>query len=65
MAEVLITLGIIGVVAALTLPSLVANYRKQQYVNSLKVGYSILNNGFRTMMADENVDDIEDSELFQ
>ena len=64
MAEVLITLGIIGVVAALTLPSLVANYRKQQYVNSLKVGYSILNNGFRTMMADENVDDIEDSELF-
>lgn len=64
LAEVLITLGIIGVVAALTLPSLVANYRKQQYVNSLKVGYSILNNGFRTMMADENVDDIEDSELF-
>lgn len=29
LAEVLITLGIIGVVAALTLPSLVANYRKQ------------------------------------
>ena len=64
LAEVLITLGIIGVVAALTLPSLVANYRKQQYVNSLKAGYSILNNGFRTMMADENIDDIEDSELF-
>lgn len=27
LAEVLITLGIIGVVAALTLPSLVANYK--------------------------------------
>ena len=64
LAEVLITLGIIGVVAALTLPSLIANYRKQQYVNSLKAGYSILNNGFRTMMADECVDDIEDTELF-
>lgn len=64
LAEVLITLGIIGVVAALTLPSLIANYRKQQYVNSLKTGYSILNNGLRTMMADESVDDIEDTELF-
>ena len=29
LAEVLITLGIIGVVAALTLPSLVTNYQKQ------------------------------------
>ena len=64
LAEVLITLGIIGVVAAMTLPSLIANYKKQQYVNSLKVGYSILNNGFRSMMAEEGVDDIEDTELF-
>ena len=30
LAEVLITLGIIGVVAALTLPSLITNYRKKQ-----------------------------------
>ena len=64
LAEILITLGIIGVVAAMTLPNLIANYKKQQYVNSLKVGYSILNNGFRTMMAEEGVDDIEDTELF-
>lgn len=64
LAEVLITLGIIGVVAAMTLPSLVANYRKKQYVNSLKTGYAILNDGFRSMMAEENVEDIEDSELF-
>ena len=33
LAEVLITLGIIGVVAALTLPSLVTNYQKQVTVN--------------------------------
>ena len=32
MAEVLITLGIIGVVAALTLPSLIQKYQKQQAV---------------------------------
>ena len=36
LAEVLITLGIIGVVAALTLPSLVTNYQKQVTVNKLK-----------------------------
>ncbi len=29
LAEVLITLGIIGIVAALTMPSLIANYKRQ------------------------------------
>lgn len=36
LAEVLITLGIIGVVAAMTLPTLIANYQKQVYANGLK-----------------------------
>ena len=36
LAEVLITLGIIGVVAALTLPSLITNYQKKQIVAQLK-----------------------------
>ena len=44
LAEVLITLGIIGVVAALTIPSLVASYRKQETVASLKKFYSTFNN---------------------
>lgn len=30
LAEVLITLGIIGVVAAITMPSLIANYKRQR-----------------------------------
>ncbi len=42
LAEVLITLGIIGVVAALTIPSLISKYQEQQYINSLKVAYSTL-----------------------
>lgn len=42
LAEVLITLGIIGVVAALTLPSLIINYRKKQTVAQLKKVYSEL-----------------------
>ena len=33
LAEVLITLGIIGIVAALTMPSLIANYKKMAYAS--------------------------------
>ena len=42
LAEVLITLGIIGIVAAMTLPALINNYRKTVTVNQLKVAYSIM-----------------------
>lgn len=42
LAEVLITLGIIGVVAALTIPNLITNYQKQQTVEQLKKTYSQL-----------------------
>lgn len=42
LAEVLITLGIIGIVAALTLPSVVTNYKKQETISKLKKGYSII-----------------------
>ena len=40
LAEVLITLGIIGVVAAITLPTLIKNYQKKQTVVQLKRAYS-------------------------
>lgn len=44
LAEVLITLGIIGVVAALTMPVLVNKYRKIVIANQFKKSYSILQN---------------------
>ena len=53
LAEVLITLGIIGVVAAITLPTLVANYQKQVWVNQLKKTYTTLNEGYKQMAASE------------
>jgi len=40
MAEVLITLGIIGVVAALTMPALIAKYREQALRTQFKKAYS-------------------------
>lgn len=42
LAEVLITLGIIGVVSAITIPTLITNYQKHQTVNALKQAYVIL-----------------------
>ena len=42
LAEVLITLGIIGVVAAMTIPNLISNYSKHIVESNLKETYSIL-----------------------
>ena len=44
LAEVLITLGIIGVVASLTLPNVIMNYQKKQTVVELKKVYAELQN---------------------
>lgn len=60
LAEVLITLGIIGVVAAITLPTLIQNYQKIVWVNQLKKSYSLIEQGFQKMMVDEGVDKLRD-----
>lgn len=51
LAEVLITLAIIGVVAALTIPSVVNNYREKQVITVLKKNYSVLNNAYNLAIA--------------
>ena len=43
LAEVLITLGIIGVVASLTLPSVIHQYRKKVLETQFKTAYSFVN----------------------
>ena len=58
LAEVLITLGVIGIVAAMTMPSLIANYQKKVWVNQLKKSVSVIEQGVRLMMADDGVDNI-------
>lgn len=63
LAEVLITLGIIGVVAAMTMPSLVANYKKKVYVTQLKKTVSTLEQGFRMALAEDGVEKLSDSSL--
>ena len=47
LAETLITLGIIGVVAAMTIPNLIAKYQKEQTVIKLKKAISVLNQAYK------------------
>lgn len=55
LAEVLITLGIIGVVAALTMPSLIASHKEKVTVARLKKVYSTLENAYM-LARNENMD---------
>ena len=54
LAEVLITLGIIGVVAALTIPNLIAHYQKVVLETAYKKGVSVLANAMQLEMAKNN-----------
>ena len=51
LAEVLITLAIIGVVAALTIPSVVSNNRKQQQVVAFQTAYNTVNKAVQMSVA--------------
>ena len=63
LAEVLITLGIIGVVAALTMPSLIANYQKSQFEAGVKKMASVVGQAATKLMADEGVSKITETSL--
>lgn len=52
LAEVLITLGIIGVVAAMTLPAMIQNYKKREVESRLKYTYALLTEVFKRAEAD-------------
>ena len=64
LAEVLVTLGIIGVVAVLTVPNVISSYQKKVYVTQLQKGYAQLEQAFQLAMADDEVDDIRDTTLW-
>lgn len=56
LAEVLITLGIIGVVAAMTMPSLIANYNGKKYRTAFKKTVSVLSQAAAMNKANEDFD---------
>ncbi len=73
LAEVLITLGIIGIVAAMTMPSLIAKYQKQQTLTQLKKAYSEINQAIRISESSygtldswdfRNIDDADERDIY-
>lgn len=63
LAEVLITVGIIGVVSALTVPTLVKNHQRQVYVTQLRKVYNEISNAVEQYMSDQRVEDLRESDL--
>ncbi len=54
LAEVLVTLGIIGVVSAMTVPSLMQNYQRQSYVTQLHKVYNELSQAGMSFINSKN-----------
>lgn len=52
LAEVLITVGIIGVVAAMTIPSLIQSYKEKATVTAVKQSYSIFAQALKMVTID-------------
>ena len=61
LAEVLITLGIIGIVAAITIPMLMTKYEKIRNVNQLKKTYSELSQAFKAASEENDLYTIGDN----
>src|SRR5574344_801391 len=65
LAEVLIVLGIIGIVASMTIPTLMNKVAKQEYVTALRKFYSTQMNGWAQLLADEGVQQLGDTSVWQ
>ena len=63
MAEVLVTLGIIGVVSAMTVPSLMQNYQRQSYVTQLHKFYNELSQALVQYQTDNNALSLKEAGL--
>jgi len=63
LAEVLVTLGIIGVVSALTIPTLVKRNTNATHVQQLKKVYTTMMQMAQTAMTENNVDDLHETLL--
>ena len=63
LAEVLVTLGIIGVVSAMTVPSLMQNHQRKTYVTQLHKVYNLFSQALLSYQNDKNAIDLSESGL--
>ena len=64
LAEVLVTIGIIGIVSTLTLPALLQNYQNKVYESSLKKTANTVSNAVQTYMAMEDMSDLTNADFY-
>ncbi len=63
LAEVLVTLGIIGVVSAMTVPSLMQNHQRKTYVTQLHQVYNLFQQAFLQYINDKNALNLHEAGL--
>ena len=63
LAEVLVTLGIIGVVSAMTVPTLMQNYQRQSYVTQLHKTYNEVSQALLRYQTDKNAINLTEAGL--
>ena len=61
LAEVLVTLGIIGVVAAMTMPTLMSNHQRKVYVTQLQKVYTELSQAAKRAISDNNAISLDET----
>ena len=64
LAEVLITLAIIGVVAAMTIPSVIVNTNQSEFKTGLRKAVSVLNSSLTMNIALEGESPYDNANLF-
>ena len=64
LAEVLITLAIIGVVAAISIPSVISNSQQQEFKTGLRKAVSVLNSAITMNMAIDGESPYENTDLY-
>lgn len=64
LAEILISLTIIGIIAALTIPTIISNITERANITKLQATQKELQDAVKFMMMNERVTDVNDSSLF-
>ena len=63
LAEVLIVLTIVGIIAVLTIPNLIDGYNKKIYVANVQKVYNLFSDAARKYLADNNTDSLAETDM--
>lgn len=63
LSEVLITMGIVGIIASITIPAVMKNYKYRVYATSIEKVYSQFTDAAKSIMADEQTQNLQETTL--